>query len=421
MATATYTPTTSGDTLKKLWRKVQGKLQTGLNFVSEEYGFARKLKNFEIDWSAREITVPIDLNEGAGVASIAEAGYEARPSSPTVEEITLTWTLFNKRFTASKTAMWIDRHNPEAELKKQLVFQGMKAVQDLGRHVSDYFYGFTTAVLCETTTAATQSSGAYTLDNLYGVSSLGSARQIADKFRVGDYVALLDSGSLVTNAIGKVTAVSSSTPSITVTWNGSVTSTSGMSVVKANSVENATIAGTDSDQGLAGLWDVLTSTSLHSLSSSTAANWSVAYSDTSGGRFSGVRLHHGKDEVANWGGGTINRLIMAQDVYRDMIALQQAALRFNDPFAMELDGDIKSKGIRILKTRRTPDGVAIGYDDSAFHRMTLLPEPDGQRPAWEDGYKLQDLSGFVFSLDWPMQLVTTNRKKFAYWTGLDGN
>jgi hypothetical protein len=49
--------------------------------------------------------------------------------------------------------------------------------------------------------------------------------------------------------------------------------------------------------------------------------------------------------------------------------------------------------------------------------MTLLPKPS-EKPVWEDGYKLQDQSGYVFSIDFPCQLITTNRANMVYWQSL---
>jgi hypothetical protein len=45
---------------------------------------------------------------------------------------------------------------------------------------------------------------------------------------------------------------------------------------------------------------------------------------------------------------------MAQGVYRDQLSLYQAAVRYDDPFAMEMDGDVKSKGRKFFKSRRVP-------------------------------------------------------------------
>lgn len=416
MAAATYTPTTSSSGLNKIWRKVQGELQQGLQFMSEEWEALDDLENFDIDWSAREITVPIDINEGAGVASIPEGGYEARPSSPNVEEITLSWVLFNKRFTASKTARWIDTKNPEAELKKQLVYQGMKAVQDLGRHFSDYSYGYSTGVLALTDSDLAGGTDTLTLKDAYGdaTTNIDTAAYLAAMFKVGDWVAAINDSTLVTSGIGEITAITAATPSIAVTWNGSASDTTNdLKIVKANSLENTTLAGTDFNKGLVGWLEMLTSTSVHSLASSSVANWSVAYSDTAAGRFSGVKLHRAKDEIRNEGGGKVTDMVIDQGVYRDLIALQQAALRFSDPFAMELDGDVKSKGMKIFSSRRVPPGMVILYDRKSVKRMSLLPKP-GERLAWSDGEKIKDQSGYVFCLDFPCQRVVTNRKNLAY-------
>jgi hypothetical protein len=35
-------------------------------------------------------------------------------------------------------------------------------------------------------------------------------------------------------------------------------------------------------------------------------------------------------------------------------------------------------------------------------------------PVWDDGYKLQDQSGFVFPIDLPLQIVWLNRGNLSY-------
>lgn len=420
MAIATYVPTTSSSNINKIWRKVQGELQPGFQYLVEEWELLDDLKNFQVDWSAREITVPIDISDGAGIASIPEGGYEARPYTPNVQEIQFTWTFINGRFTTSRTAKYIDQLNPEAELKRQLVYQGMKKIQDIARHFGDYFWGTGNAYLAINTTSATQSSGTYTLGSLYGSASYNLSSMagiIADKFRVNDYVALISGGALVANAIGVITAVNTATPSITVTWNGSVTSAGTEFVVKANALGNTLVGDTDYQNGLTGILDFMTSTTIHNLSSASVPRWAPQFFDTSGGRFSGVRLHKGRDQMFNTGGGKLNTLLMDQGVYRDLLALQQAALRFTDPFALEIDGDIKSKGIGFFKTRRALPATVVGIDKGSFYRMTLLPKPS-EKPVWDDGFKLQDQSGYVFPIDFPCQLVGTNRANMVYWQGL---
>ena len=414
MAAATYTPTASSS-VNKIWRKVQGDLQTALQFECEEYDLVDSFSEFDIDWSTREITCPLDINEGAGIATLSEGGYEARPSSPNAEEITLTWQHFNGRFTNSKIARWIDEKSRQAQIERQIVFQGRHKVRDLQRHFSDYFYGFSTGYLARVTASqGAASSHTLTLDDAYGVAGIDTAAYIGAMFKVGDAVALIQSAALVTNAIGLVTAVTPGTPSIAVTWNGSVTVTDNDYVVKANSLENTTITGTDYNRGLVGVLDGMTSASVHSLATSSAANWDVAYSDTASGRFTGAKLKRAKQEISNEGGGKLNLVIWDQAVERDSIVQERAANRFSSTMGMELDGSVKSEGVKFFSSRRVPAGYVFGMDKKSFRKMTLIDKPGA--PAWADAYKLQDQSAFVFSIDWLIALVHLNRKNYAYFT-----
>lgn len=420
MAQATYSPTTSETDMNKIWRKVQGDLMIGFNFMAEEYEQLDSLKQFKIDWSAREIIVPIDLNEGAGVASIPEGGWEAVPSSPSVEEISLSWILLNKRFTATLTAMYIDQRNQEAMIRRQIVYQGRKAVEAIGTTFADYFYGFSTGVLA--LVAAGQvaaTSHTLTLDDGYGLAGIDTASFIVDKFKVGDRVALIQGGALVTNAIGEVTARDLAAGTITVSWIGSVTVTADDAVVKANSQENESIDGTDYNRGLSGLLEITTSDSLHGLSASTDnENWDVALDDSTAARFDTVYLLQAQDAIADNGGGSITDMRMARGVYRDALDNQLGSLRFDQPFNLQLDGELKSRGVTISRTKRVPPGYVFAYDRSSLHRMTLLRKPTaGSAPQWRDGEKIPDRSGRVFSIDFPVAMVTTNRGNFVVFSG----
>ena len=415
MATATYS-VTANSSVNKIWRKVQGDLQTALQFECEEWDLLDDLRGFEIDWSAREITVPLDINEGYGVATIPEGGYEGRPSSPNAEEITLTWQQFNKRFTASWIARAIDQNSRDAMIERQIVFQGRHAVRDLQRHFSDYFYGFSTGYLARLVDNESQATTLddVALDDAYGVAGIDDDAYIAAMFKAGDYVALVRSGALVSSAIGVVDEVDAANGEIDVTWNGSADPAADDYVVKANSLENTTITGTDYNRGLVGVLDAMTSASVHSLSNSSVPNWDVAYSDTTSGRFTGLKLHRAKQEIMNEGGGKGNLVIWSQGVERDVLDQMQAAVRFDSPFELEIDGSVKSRGVKFFTSRRVPPGYVFVMDKSSFRRMSLLPKP-GQ-PAWGDGDKLENQNGFVFSLDWPVALVHLNRKNYAYFS-----
>ena len=427
MAVISPTISTSSSDVNVLWRKVQGDLADGMNFLSEEWAMMEAFvpKKYQIDVSAREITVPIDLTEDYGVADIPEGGYEARTSSPNPLEITLGYQLMNARFSASVTARILDEKHRGAELRRQIVYQGMKKMQALAAHWSNAVYGTSTGVLAVTDTNLTAGPDTMTLKNLFEDTNLpgtttAQGTYIANLLKVGDIVAAIKTSSLVASAIGAVTAIASqSSPTITVTWElGSPSDTTdGLKIVKANSTEGTTIAATSFNRGLVGWQDVLKSTTVHGLSGSTYPNWTTASADTAGGRLTAVRLRKLRDEVANKGPRKADRVIWSQGVARDVIDLERAALRYDDPFGLELDGEVKAKGLNFFTSRRVLPGHCIVYDSQSYRRLDVMPKPDGTF-AWGDAHKMENRSGYLFPIDFIAGMVCLARKGTAYASGL---
>jgi hypothetical protein len=416
MATATYSVTTSATDLKELWRKVQAGVVVAAQFGVEEWDLVQDLKEFDVDWSAREITFQLDINDDSLVASIPEGGKEARPSSPTVVDANFTWILLNKRFTISLTAQYIAQRMPRAMLENQLKYQSKKAVQAIRRKVGDNFYGFSTGTMAIVNGAP--SSDVFTLDSMYGVAGVGDAgenRVVTDLFRVGDYVFVLNpTGPAIRGTQPEqIIAITPATPSITLAATPASSADNDL-IVFANNLENTSLSGgSERDRQVVGLLDQLTSTSVHGVSSSTYSRWAAGYSNTTAGRFTGIKLRKMKQGIENNGGGKLSHVLWANGVENDVTAQLQAGLRFTNSFGMEMDGMPKSKGITFITTRRVPDGYVFGFDRAASIRKgTLLPEPGQQ--SFRDGQKLQDDSGLVFSLDYPCFLVTQNRGNMAY-------
>lgn len=425
MANLTNSPTTSAgaaDALNKAWRKIQAKVAQGYQFESEEYAMLDELQEEASSYTLRqsgdggENTVPVDLNEESGVASIPEGGWEALPGSVGLEEIRYFVQQFNARFDVSMLAMYADEGNRN-QVERQLEVQASKKVQAIAATVSDYFYGSSSAVLATTSTTLNGASTTLTLDRGYGLTNISNATAagkafIADKFKKNDRIAVVDTSGPTLVAMGKVTAVSKTNGTITVTWDASQTNvaTTNFGIVKANSMEGTTLAGTDYNRGLVGLTDILTSSALHSL---THANWSAAYSDVNAGRFNGVKLRRADNEVGNQGNGKITDVLLSQGVERDVISLERASVRFGDPFGVELDGSVKSKGRKFTSTRRVPPGWVIPFDKSALFKKTLLPKPDGKY-TWADGKEYINQSGMVFRAELVIGLIAKNRKKFSY-------
>lgn len=422
VASVLGTAVRAGTELKEAWKKVQGPVLDGFMSETEEISLIKsaKIPRNKINISAREITSPVDIRPATKAALIPEGGYEARPVTVGMGEVTYTWSNYNIRFPVTLTTKFLRALGQDNKTTDQMKYQVMKAVEGLSNTIGRDFYGFSTGYWCQTSTNATQASGTYTLVNLYGVSGLGTTAQLASLFAVGDYVALVRAAALVTNAIGAVTAVTAATPSIDVTWAGSVDADANDYVVLAMGVENTTLTGgTSYNKALVGLNDAATTASVHGLSSSTEAKWAAGYSDIGGGRFSPVKLRKAKQGVKNNGGGKIDLLFMDEGVDNDLFSSQSAALRFADPNNLQVDGKNTEPGITFFYSQKVPATEVFGIDRSnSVAHFSLLDYPDESAMDWDEGDKLENQNASVFSINFPFALTWKNRGNLAYFKGL---
>jgi hypothetical protein len=428
-ATATYNVSTSATDLKEIWRKEQYGLVVAAQFGVEEWNALMKLNQFKVNWSAREITMELDINDDTNTAMIPEGGKEARPTSPTAVTATITWVFANKRFTISNTAKYIQQQQGnKPQLESQLRWQAKKAIQGVHRKIGDQFWGLSSGTICKVSSVSTDD---IVVKDLHGVAALGGTsddRRCVDLFRGGtdprgDFIAVVNpSGpALRANGIVHVDTVTRSTNTLTGADVSGITSPAADDLVLfANNLENTTLAsGTERNLNLVGIIDMMTTASIHSVSSATYSKWDASTKNTTGGRFTGVKLLTLRDNAANEGGGNIDSIWWSQGVRRDVIAQLQAGLRFNDAYAMELEGEPKAKGITFHTSKRVPDGYVFGWDSkNSVCKMTLLPEPQPGVIAWDDGHKLQDDSGEVFSIDYPCAMVTKNRGNMGYYSAV---
>ena len=416
VASVLGTGTRGGTEVNIAWRKAQSKLLKGFNTKTEEWTWLQSLTDFEVDYSAREITCPIDVYRATHAAAIPEGGYEARPYTPNLSETTVVWSNYNQRFSTTLTSRYLDQTGKNNQIIKQFKYQMMKAIEGLSDTVGRDFYGYSTGAWAKTSTAATSTSTAYTLIDAYGLTETHAdqASFLGSMFVVGDWVALHNGGTLKANAIGQITSMVPATPTITVSWAGNVTSASGDTFVLASSIENTTIAGgTNYNKTLVGLLDMYTSSSLHSLAN-TVGEWQVGLADTAGGRFSGVKLRKHKQAIANLGGGKLTDIIWSNGVSNDTFASQSGAVRFANPDAMQLDGEATDPGTKFYTSRKGPPGYVFSRDRSAIQKFNLLDFAGEGSQAWDDGDKMEGQNAYAFSIDMPLAMVCTSRRKLAY-------
>lgn len=414
------TTTTARTDLVAAWKEVYLPLTEALNFDCEEFDLINTISDVNVDWSTYKTILPLDIYEGYGAGAVAEGGYKTVASSQTVVRAEIDVQHYNASFTQSELAQWANA-GLSNQVKAQLALQGNQKLNVLKRHLADYIHGTSVGTLALTDTDVSgATSGTLTLTAGYGNSGITSGAFICDKFRVGDRIVLVDGTSLVANSFGTITAITPATPSIAVTFDGSVTvSNNSLKVIKANSKDATTLAaGSDYNRGLVGFQDVWFSTSVHGVSSSSVTDWSVAYSSSAGGRFNGVKLRAMTNAIKNYAPSMYKGdvLMIDQGVETDAIAYERTALRFADSFDMEIDGSVKAKGKTIFNSRRVPPGYAGVLSKKAIGKIMLKPM-DGQ-PGAGDGEKLEERSAFRFDLDVALGLVHKCRKAHAIQTGL---
>jgi hypothetical protein len=411
-----YTLTTATSTLAKLYKKVQGNVLVGFSKKCPEWKMFGKIKDFDLDASAREVTAPVEITRQPAGAFISEFGYEALPKTEAPQELTFPFVQFNDRYAFSKLSEHLDRRQRQASLTRQAKFQTARLIEALTRRVSLSFYGSSTGVIAETSTNATQASGTYALKNAFGYANFDDTTYLSKLAVVGDYVALIRSSALVTNAIGVITATSTS--GYAITWAGSVDSDDADQIVLANSsghqLITGTIAHTDYNKAPNGLVDFLSVASVHGLSSGSYALWDAAGLETSATRMTGTRIKKAEHEIANKGGGVADLFIHSQGINRDIFANTTSAVQYGDPLGMEILGDFKTKGIQQFTSQWVPAGFACVMDKSAVRKWTVTPMPgedtqslDGMPESSVD--KLQDISGSVAAFDFVYNWVTVNR------------
>jgi hypothetical protein len=413
--------------VNKVWRTLQTPIFAAFGFMTQELKWFESINKLGTPFSLRSLKLMLDLNEGGRVASLVEGGWKANPTSPNAEEGDLTAQHFDVRFTMTELSRWADKGNAN-QLTQQFGFQAKKAMQGMGRHIGDYIHGSSSGVLALTDTNVTASAtDTLTLISGYGNTAITNAAFIADKLRetvgdnVGDRVAVVNGSTVI--ATGTVTARNTSTPTITITYDATPAgeTTNGLKIVKANSMEaGLTESSTDFNKGLPGFQDMLFASAYHSL---THANWSVARGGTAGNRMNGIRIRRLVDEIQNYAPEEFQNPdthMTSQGVHRDMINYERPALKFNDAFGMEVEGDVKNRGRTWRITKRVMPGLFTTYNSKAIKKImiTPMPDPEDGDVGENDGVLYPDRSLLAYDIPVVLGLVCTCRKAFAYETGL---
>lgn len=402
---------TTVSTLQKGYRKKATKLYTAFKDKVEEFSWLDDIDDEDIIPSGRENLVPLDIGRGYGAGMVSDGGYEAATVTKAMNEGSFSFVQANARFYISMFAKALDSRAKEAQIVRQVKYQSKKSLEALARRVALQFYGVSNGVVCKQSTGATATTQTLTLIDAFGQSELDDTTYLSSLFEVGDRIGLVASDLLVTNALGVITVNAAGV--LTVVFDGSVITVSGQNVCFANIVTDATLTATDYNKWPNGLLGIITDTTHEGLATSAEANWAAARNNSSGGRFSYVKLKKQRQAISNASGGKMTDVIWSQGVENDVEAGERAA-RIYDSSAMDLDGSIKAKGVTFRSSPLVPPGNVISYDRSGWGKKLLTDKPseDGMLE-FGDMYKAEDRSGLKGGFDLIYALITRSRGKFA--------
>ncbi len=416
MAGASNTHTTVS-TLAKGYRKKATKLYTAFKDKVNEFSWVDDIDDEEISASGRENLIPLDIGRGYGAHMVTDSGNEARTITRAMNEGSFGFVHANSRFFISTLAKAFDQGQKEAQIIRQIKYQSKKSLEALARRVGLQFYGSSNGYVCESTTNTTAVTITLTLADGFGDATIDGAAYLGQLFEVGDRVGLVRSSALVTNALGAVSDNTTVPGEMIVVFDGSVDADANDNVVFANAVTDTTITATDFGKWPVGLLEIITASSVHGLATSSEANWSAAVNNTSGGRFSYVKLKNLRNQIAN-GGRKMTDVVWSQGVENDVEAGERAA-RIYDSSAMDLDGSIKAKGITFRSSDLTPPEHVFGFDRSAWGKKILTEKPseDGMLD-FGDLYKAEDRAGWKGGFELIYALVCRSRKGFGRYADL---
>lgn len=421
MAAPSTVPNTTGASMNNFWKYVQGPVSKYIwnHGKRPEKQWFDTLPKSEMPWSALSMTAPAELLERGVVASIPDSGAMAYTASTNAVPYSVSDIHLNSRFSVSNQVQWGDE-GARNQILPQLRAQALQVGFSMNEDWSDRFYGFPTALLATTDTDISGTSGTLTLTNGFGSTSITNARYITNLFKTGtsvnvgaDRIALADSSNTLLG-FGTVTAKDATAGTITATFDASITATAnGIKIYKANNIEAATLAGgSDYLKGLNGLMELYTSTSTLNISGSTYASWNPSYTLTAAGRFSWATYRKARNAMKNESSYDTDFMWMAQGVGVDLAAQERAGLRYSSSADLNIDGNVRAKGVDIMEAKGVPPGFVFGGTTEVFRRHEILPmEGDDQ---YNQLQKFENYAASFGRMDWFGQMYVVSRRGLWY-------
>ncbi len=418
MTILTPAPATS-TALAAIWKKFQAKVLDGVNYDVPEFRMIGDMKDGKYLPTTREVLRPLCIKQGFGIGAVAEGGARALPGSSAPIDLTMTLNHYQGQFAIPRRVMLIAQNGgSDAMIMSQLKYQARDKYRAMTRYLGDGVYLPSTAIRATTDSNLGSATDTLTLTSGLNQSWITDGSYISRLFEVGDRIGVLLTTTLVSNATGPITGVTT-TPTLVVVWDGSTPSESsnGLQIVLSNTMDNTV---TDYNKGLAAnVIDIFTATNMHGVSSSTYPTTGPGFTDTSGGRFTGVRLMAGQDAIDQFSPYEADSCLMDLGVHRDVVAQYQSQLRFDSPYKMDIDGSISAEGITFFKTKRVPPGFVALYAKESWEKFFGRPDvSDFADIEWSE-LRPSEYYDFEYGgIDWVGNICVNSRPAWAFWRGL---
>ena len=344
----------------------------------------RKKYAKDLDIGGLGAVIPIDGSRNYAVMSTGESGNMATAGRHTPKQLIVPFKDLKSRFGLSVESIKATENNKQAAANV-LEYEKRRLIDDIEWNRNRMFWGYGSGILGVSASGA--SSASQTVKDAGNVlnaqsSTSNPARYIQD----GMVLALQTAG--VINAIGTVSSVAQSTG--TITFSGSVTTTTGDLFVLGTSATANNSAYNKEPMGLLGLVDASTYLSTIFSFDRTAAGQTFFQSGvaTSVGTLSEDFLLRKIHEQANVSGKRVNQFFAGDDVLREYIKLSVDRTRYNtDGKAINPDvgvsnagmnEDLMFCGVPIAVDKHAPYGHLFGVNTEHLFFATLS---EGE---WED-------------------------------------
>lgn len=427
MATGNAPSYTTVSSLSDLMKKTNTDVKVALKRKTEEYDWFDDFPDERIIPSGNEMRIVLDVAYQTGGAMIPDGGYEDSVSTVAPAHGTFTFVQMNKRYSFTTLQKAFGARGRAGYIQEQTLYSSIKAVERMARLIGFQTHGISTGTVCtvKTTTGPASTMTNLPIQNAYGSSTFvaggtsASNTYLTNLFKPGDLVAIIHSAAILEfGSVVASPAASGNAGQIDVTWNSSITATSGDIILFAAAVTDSTLNGTDQNRWPVGFADGLTSASVHGLATTSQQNWQAGYTNTAGGRMSYAAQEAMINGLWNNGGVKMNRVAYSQGVRRDIIAGERAAKRY-DSSDFDWDGEIGTKGIKYMTSVLCMTGSFIGWNDECISKKVLSDKPDYEGgPQIFSLDKVQDKGAIAASYDFIYAKVWTNRAGTGYASGL---